>query len=155
MQTFLPYADFSKSAACLDPKRLNKQIVECKQILAALSGESKGYANHPATKQWEGYTECLDYYARCMCHDYFIRNHKKHAMSSVFGLHFRDYNPPWLGYEPYHSMHRAVLLDKDPAWYGQFGWTEQPAKQYLNKGRMSYPYIWPSKMEKFQTKESI
>ena len=36
MQTFLPFADFSKSAACLDDKRLGKQRVECLQILKAL-----------------------------------------------------------------------------------------------------------------------
>lgn len=36
MQTFLPYDDFAESLTCLDPKRLNKQISECFQILRAL-----------------------------------------------------------------------------------------------------------------------
>lgn len=36
MQTFLPYDDFAESLICLDPKRLNKQIAECFQILRAL-----------------------------------------------------------------------------------------------------------------------
>lgn len=42
MQTFLPYKSFVKSAACLDMRRLGKQRVEAKQILMALTGESKG-----------------------------------------------------------------------------------------------------------------
>ena len=37
MQTFLPFADFRKSAAALDNARLGKQRVECLQILRALS----------------------------------------------------------------------------------------------------------------------
>lgn len=41
MQTFLPFADFSKSAACLDDKRLGKQRVECLQILKALQPPDK------------------------------------------------------------------------------------------------------------------
>ena len=41
MQTFLPFADFSKSAACLDDKRLGKQRVECLQILKALQSPAR------------------------------------------------------------------------------------------------------------------
>jgi len=36
MQTFLPYASFAKSAACLDNRRLGKQRVEAMQILKIL-----------------------------------------------------------------------------------------------------------------------
>jgi hypothetical protein len=63
MQTFLPYPDFARSAACLDYRRLGKQRVECLQI------------------------------------------------------------------------HRAALLAKDPAWYGQYGWKEEPKIEYW----------WPTK----------
>lgn len=41
MQTFLPYADFSMSAKCLDYRRLGKQRVEAMQILNAIRGEKK------------------------------------------------------------------------------------------------------------------
>lgn len=36
MQTFLPYSDFTKSAQCLDNRRLGKQRVECLQILQTI-----------------------------------------------------------------------------------------------------------------------
>lgn len=46
MQIFLPYKDIYKTAEALDKRRLNKQILECRQILNALYGKSKGWANH-------------------------------------------------------------------------------------------------------------
>jgi hypothetical protein len=54
MQTFLPVANFKESAKILDYRRLGKQRVEARQILNALQGKSKGWANHPATKCGEG-----------------------------------------------------------------------------------------------------
>lgn len=38
MQTFLPYADFERSARTLDLKRLGKQRVECIQVVRGLAG---------------------------------------------------------------------------------------------------------------------
>ena len=41
MQIFLPYKDIFETAKCLDIKRLNKQIIECEQILNTIDGESR------------------------------------------------------------------------------------------------------------------
>lgn len=41
--------------------------------------------------------------------------------------------PPWLGDERVHASHRSNLLRKDPVWYGQFDWTDNPTD----------PYVWP------------
>ena len=56
MQTFLPYPSKRESLDALDNKRLNKQILECYQILNILTGNSKSNAwrNHPAVLMWEG-----------------------------------------------------------------------------------------------------
>lgn len=48
MQTFLPYPSFAESARVLDRQRLGKQRVEVLQLLRALTGQTKGWANHPA-----------------------------------------------------------------------------------------------------------
>jgi len=68
MQTFLPYPSFTLSAICLDNKRLNKQILECDQILNALApGSTSGWRNHPAVKMWRGYEPALiQYQNACM-----------------------------------------------------------------------------------------
>ena len=53
MQTFLSEHTFADSARALDPVRLNKQLLEGRQMLAAIRGEQAGFRNHPATKMWE------------------------------------------------------------------------------------------------------
>lgn len=41
-----------------------------------------------------------------------------------------DDAPWWWGDEKFHSSHRSNLLRKDPKHYRQFGWTDDPTKDY-------------------------
>ena len=59
MQTFLPYADFRRTAEALDSPRLGKQRVETLQILRALELPEYGWGNHPAVRMWRGYGPAL------------------------------------------------------------------------------------------------
>lgn len=140
MQTFLPYPDFQASAKCLDYKRLGKQRVEAYQILRALSGQSKGWVNHPATKMWRGYEVALAKYGAEMCKEWKARGYK----DSLF-YKFADYLvghidrdtltfqlPPWVG-GSIHASHRSNLLRKDKKFYGKYGWVESD----------DLPYVWP------------
>lgn len=43
MQVFVPYQEPFEVATFLDSRRLNKQIIECRQILAAIRGELLRY----------------------------------------------------------------------------------------------------------------
>ena len=52
MQIFLPYKDVFETAKCLDNRRLNKQIIECRQILDAIDENSKASCNHPIVKMY-------------------------------------------------------------------------------------------------------
>ncbi|MBB76555.1 MAG: hypothetical protein CMJ75_18780 [Planctomycetaceae bacterium] len=89
MQTFLPYAEYDRSAKALDPKRLANQVKEAAQIFASLFGgayvlipasaqaehesdfspaepvlySTGGYPNHPATLMWKDYERELSLYA--------------------------------------------------------------------------------------------
>lgn len=149
MQTFLPYPSFSQSAACLDHKRLNKQIVEVQQIYKALVIPSYGWQNHPAVKMWRGHEYALLMYGLA-CYLQWQRNNdgRKHKSGEFLVTaveRFWDDEPifpAWLGNPAFHASHRAALLYKLPEHYSQFGWTEQPA-QPDEKGRL--PYIWPVK----------
>jgi hypothetical protein len=129
MQTFLPYPTYSESMACLDDSRLGNQVYrEGKTLIQG------GWPNHPASKMWRGYEYTLAKY--CMAgvlelsdRGRFYLHHwtffvDKQAEFDNIG------DPPWLGDERLHSSHRANLLRKDPVWYGQFGWTEQPTEGY-------------------------
>lgn len=70
MQTFLPYEDYSWSAAVLDRQRLGKQRVEVMQILRALAGETIGWKNHPAVRMWRGSEYALIVYGLAVCHEW-------------------------------------------------------------------------------------
>lgn len=142
MNTFLPYADFTKSAKCLDRQRLGKQRVEIYQILRALHGETKGWVNHPATKIWKGFEGALIDYGIFICNEWIKRGYKDTCLQKIYNFKYTNPDwwinfyklPPWLGDEQFHSSHRAALLMKNPEWYSPFGWKEKPEIKYFWPG---------------------
>lgn len=138
MQTFLAYADFAKSAAVLDWKRLGNQCYrECKTLL------NGGWKNHPASKMWKGYEYALCLYGLALANemearaprwkpevvqrwqDYYTTESRKYPDTGM---------PPWLGRADFHAAHRSNLLRKDRDYYGKFGWTEPD----------NLEYVWPT-----------
>ena len=77
MQTFLPYANFNRSARALDYKRLGKQRVEALQIHNIVSGKrtTGGWVNHPAVKMWKGYAAALAVYHNTMIDEWVDRGY--------------------------------------------------------------------------------
>jgi hypothetical protein len=139
MQTFLPYADFEKSARVLDYRRLGKQRVEARQIYNTLV-YGGAWANHPAVLMWKGYEMALLLYGDCMIKEWVSRGYKNGMPLSYEFWLFRAWTvevnlPPWFGDERLHASHRANLLRKDPDYYGKYGWTEDPTMGYW----------WPTK----------
>lgn len=132
MQTFLPYPDFAESAACLDTLRLGKQRVEAVQIRKALTGLSKGWVNHPATRMWRGYVGALDLYTAIMILEWKKRGYMN-TLPYIEPSRARPEFPPWLGDEAFHRSHKSNLLRKHPKHYSKFGWDVPP----------NLPYIWP------------
>lgn len=136
MQTFLPYADFSRSAAVLDRRRLGKQRLEAKQIIQCLEGRDLPWRHHPAVKMWAGYIPLLAEYGQAICMEWRSRGYND-SLTGYFNTRIRlnAKRPPWLGLEEFHASHRSNLLRKDPLYYGAYGWQE-PA---------DLPYYWPTK----------
>ena len=119
VNTFLPYEEFSECAKVLDDKRLYKQIVECKQILRALRGETKGWLNHPITKMWRGYEDALEHYQMAMFKEWAKRRWDFDVVFSGASTFF-PVMPCWLGDEELHFTHRCNLLRKDKEHYRKF-----------------------------------
>lgn len=147
MQTFLPYDDYARCAQVLDRQRLGKQRVEVLQLLKALAGETKGWANHPAAKMWRGHERALTVYGIAMCREWKQRGYKDTCEEKIFA--YRDrfapmsiMTPHWMGNDDFHASHRAVLLDKDFDFYSQYGWGEFPAEPD-DKGSYKDTYVWP------------
>lgn len=142
MQTFLPLTSLESCARVLDRQRLGKQRVEAWQILQTLdpTNPKRGWRNHPAVKMWAGYEPALALYGMNLCREWMSRGYKD-TMLDRFVAALRSFEaqgnyprqPSWWGDDDFHASHRANLLRKDPVWYGQFGWTEDP----------SLPYVWP------------
>jgi hypothetical protein len=135
VNTFLPYDDLGKSLACLDVKRLGKQRVETYQLIRALTGQSKGWRNHPACKMWEDNIDALKLYFNISV-DIWKRRGYKNTMQ-LYDLPENIVMPSWFGDAKFHASHRSNLLRKDPIHYGQFGWTEPD----------NLEYVWPKNRE--------
>jgi hypothetical protein len=133
MQTFLPYTSFKESAKVLDNKRLGKQRVEAYQVLKALTGQTKGWVNHPATVMWRGYENYLCRYGAVMCNEWIFRGFKDSLLLTFIDHYklFPEVQPWWYDYEPLHSSHKSNLYRKDPIHYARFA--ETGADE---------PYVW-------------
>lgn len=133
MQTFLPHTNSLTAARALDNKRLNKQILECYQILNVLSGRSKGggWKNHPAVLMWKGYEMGLWEYVRGMVNIASLRGIKTENNVKNLNDLYEQCHEDW-GNEPpafwrdtnkvmrIITTHRANLFKKDPMYYAKY-----------------------------------
>jgi hypothetical protein len=148
MQTFLPYPDFVRSAAVLDPRRLGKQRVEVIQVVRALTRPDYGWKHHPAVRMWRGYEEALGRYGVEIVARWTSLGFADTCEATIradlasVGIHevrtqpvLGDLGrlPPWLGDDSLHRSHRSALLRKDPEWYGR----------YFDDVPEDLEYVWP------------
>lgn len=143
MQTFLPYADFSKSAQSLDYKRLGKQRVEAYQIIRAITGEAngRGWTNHPATNLWRGYEGTLAVYGQVMCMEWINRGYNDTMLSRFanYILNFDTFDlPPIIGNTAFHLSHQSNLIRKDPEYYRPIFGADIPD---------NLPYVWAVELQ--------
>ena len=139
MQTFLPEMTFTASAQALDNKRLGKQRVEVLQLLRALSGESKGWVNHPACKMWQGCEMALAVYGLAICDEWKKRGFADTCEEKILTIgkkyaHQPRLYPVWLNAD-FIIAHRSNLIRKNPDYYAH-KWPDTPR---------DLPYIWPVK----------
>ena len=148
MQTFLPYADFRRSAEVLDARRLGKQRVECLQVLRGLTVPTYGWRHHPAVKMWRGREEALGRYTFTVCAVWVEQGRADTVAATVATelgalgieavrdqaeLAAADALPRWLGDEAFHLAHRSALLRKDPDHY----------RPIFGDLPDDLPYVWP------------
>lgn len=92
MNLFLPEKSISESVACLDDRRLIKQILE----VAVLIDDAKGYKNHPVKVFYSKDKEFLAHYGYVCCTEYFYRFRRTHVFTDdFFRVDFRIDNELW------------------------------------------------------------
>lgn len=130
MQTFVPYANSHLSAASLDNKRLNKQLLEGRQIYGILaSNKSTGaWVNHPAVKMWRNYDNALYAYLKAIKEECVLRGiQTQKNWEAIEKMHYWNWNrgsnivmPPWWNDDRVHESHRNNLYVKDSEYYYDF-----------------------------------
>lgn len=133
MQTFLPYADFARTAEVLDRTRLGKQRVECIQIVRALTIPTYGWRHHPAALMWRGHLEALGAYSFAIINEWKHRGYVDTCAATISAdlvtagitdvrtqseLSAAGALPSWLGNPGFHVAHQSSLVRKDPEHYG-------------------------------------
>jgi hypothetical protein len=155
MQTFITdWPVNSWGVQNLDQKRLVKQLLECRQIMAALAGETKGWVNHPATKMWRGKEHLLLNYAETVRGEMSRRGYKwknnwdqvEKSYASIVKENGYKF-PDWFGDAEFANIlytHRGRLYEKDPEHYAQ--WADYTNyKKYVCCDRCNY--YWPTHLE--------
>jgi len=163
MQTFLPYKDFSMSAEALDSKRLNKQILECYQILKVLSNKDPhaGWRNHPAVKMWRGFEHLLLDYTMTMVKEADKRGIKTDKnvsnimeLINIYGIDWGFDVPAW--YEDDIKMkrltttHKANLYKKDPVYYFEFFSAVAKSNPCCPSRKEPCKYYWVAHEENYE-----
>lgn len=161
MQTFLPFADYIKSAQALDDSRLHNQVNEALVIMASALrlrrveedyvpvpvGEKVGWENHPAVKMWAGSVKCLGFYVLDCMYELSKRRHRRGPHASDPVRHERlvklwrrsvevgsDKDPAWIANEALFRSHQSNLIRKLPEHYVP-----------LFPGVPNdLPYVWPA-----------
>ena len=135
--TFLPYRDFAVCARVLDNKRLNKQRLECIQIINTLENDrADRLAKHPAVQMWKGYVDLLKVYHNAILKEWLARGY-----NSTTGFYDTIPNPPapwWYGWQPLHLSHASSLLHKDYDYYRD--------KVPVIEKYMRHGYIYPTRL---------
>lgn len=101
-----------ETAKALDNLRLNKQIIECYQILDALNG-AKAWSNHPVVLQYRGHEDWLKLYTKVL-EEY--RNGNYSVAETIDSVIV----PPPFHTEEFLNQMKRRLYTKNPQHYSQW-----------------------------------
>lgn len=104
-----------ETAKALDKRRLNKQIIECRQILNAINGKSNAWKNHPCTIQYRDNVNWLIAYTHCL-ESFFNNDIHKARIWNLYAM----YNKPIFHTQVYFDNMKRRLYTKDHNHYKQF-----------------------------------
>ena len=104
-----------ETAQALDSRRLHKQVIEGRQILRVIAGNSDAWAHHPATLQYYGRFTWLLHYVLCL-HNY----RKGRIETAQRWSEMADKRRPDFHTQEYFDQMKRRLYTKDPQHYAQW-----------------------------------
>ncbi len=117
MQVFITSCSPIETARALDKKRLNKQVIECRQILNAIFGKTNAWANHPCTLQYHKHKQWLYEYLQCL--EQFI---KGNIITAQLYSDIAQKIKPDFHTDEYLSQMKRRLYTKDNNHYSQWSY---------------------------------
>jgi hypothetical protein len=153
MQTFITdLPEFGYGLRYLDQKRVVKQLLETRQIMSALTGNTRGWVNHPATKMWRGKEDMLWDYGRQNALELDHRGYQWQNNFEQLTAHYEDIansrytNGDWSrdDYTRVLYTHRGRLWEKDSDYYSNWSLYSDFYK-YVCCDRCNY--YWPTHLE--------
>lgn len=144
MQVFIVGSPL-ETAMALDRRRLNKQVIECEQILDALNG-AKAWSNHPCVLQYRGHEAWLMSYRDCLRYYY----KATYAKNTVYGCavdfddcvlsnRYCNLITPSFHTKAYFDQMKRRLFKKDEEHY----------KQWSHLGKSDINWYWSPSEGKF------
>lgn len=103
-----------ETVQALDKRRLNKQIIECGQILDALNG-AKAWSNHPCVLQYHRYKRWLEWYKLCL--KWYVDGDMNWVKSCS---DVAETIKPLFHTQEYYNQMKRRLYTKDPEHYKQW-----------------------------------
>lgn len=103
------------TANALDKRRLNKQIIECRQILDAIKGRSQAWKNHPIVLSYKNYVAWLEYYLECLDNYY-----KGNIPDAKYYSRLADQIRPEFHTRAYFNKMKQRLYTKDSEYYSRW-----------------------------------
>ena len=104
-----------ETAKALDKRRLNKQTIECRQILDALYNYKTGWKNHPCTLQYKNDRDWL--WAYCLCLEQYRQGKLDRAL---YWNDLAERVKPVFHIEEYFDQMKRRLFTKDSKHYAQW-----------------------------------
>lgn len=127
MQVFIVGTVY-ETAAALDARRLNKQILEADWIIKSHTGEMKP-KNHPVCLSYKGHLTWLKSYKSCLeCY-----RAKQYGVAKYFSDICETCKPSWHNKEFFDQMKRR-LYTKDQDHYSQWS--------HLGESIINYYYVY-------------
>ena len=120
LNTLLPYADYVRSAECLDRYRLGLQRKHVIQILGKAKRVKHGYKPEPIVQMWMPYLSQLSRYGCVICNEWTNRGFEDNCKKKIVAIHQPSLLgdlPEWFGTFTIHRSHQSFLLREYPDYY--------------------------------------
>jgi hypothetical protein len=150
MNIYMPFPDLTKSAECLDDRRLDKVRSDISAVLRACAESAPADGKeHSAVKMWRGNERFLINYGIAVCSEWMSRGNADITLGKMIKMKAdfppdSDQPPEWFGTDELHKSHQSMLLRLQPSHY----------KEYFGDTPDDIQMFWPRSPQKMRASKN-